>query len=152
MSELQVVDLPADRLAGEAVAAFFFEDERPLRGPAAMLDWRLNGLLTRMLLEGRVSGKAGEHVLVSNNGKIKAEWVLFIGGGSLQGFGRETYRGLIRHLFETCRQAGIHRLGACLAQVEGLDRAGLRQLVLELFEALEDKTLECSVSFQATGH
>ena len=83
---------------GEVVAALFFEDRRPLCGPAALLDWRLNGLLTGLLQQGRVLGGKGERVLVRNNGKIGSEWIFFAGGGRHQNLEPEGYRQLIADL------------------------------------------------------
>ncbi|NIQ96583.1 MAG: hypothetical protein GWN87_22115 [Desulfuromonadales bacterium] len=82
---LRPLDLPADRMDGEVVAVLFFEDERPLAGPAALLDWRLNGLLTRRLLNGEATGRRNEKILVDANNKILAPWVLFQGGGTARG-------------------------------------------------------------------
>ncbi len=151
MNQLKVVDLPADLLSVEAVAAFYFEDERPLRGPAALLDWRLNGMLTNLLLRGELAGRAGEHVLVASNGKIAAEWVLFLGGGKLQGLGLEGYRGLLRHLFETVREAGFRQVAVCLAPEGELEISDLNLMVVEVGDAYLQKGLDCSLSVQQSG-
>lgn len=45
-----------DELKSEAIALAFFEDERPLRGAMGLLDWRLCGALSRLILRGRASG------------------------------------------------------------------------------------------------
>lgn len=133
---LQLVDLPADRIEADVAAALFFSDERPVRGPAALLDWRLNGLLTDLLLQGRAQGKAGERVLVRSNGKILAAWVLFMGGGKWQGLGEETYRGLIRHLLLSCREAGFPSVALCLAPLAGMESADMERMVAEAAEGL----------------
>ncbi|MGK2945444.1 MAG: M17 family peptidase N-terminal domain-containing protein [Desulfuromonadales bacterium] len=107
MKLLQRVDLPADSLPGESVVALYFTDQRPLEGPAALLDWRLDGQLTRMLLDGDVQGRAGEHVMLQNNGKLKASWVLFVGGGKWHGLCQETHAALVRHMLSVVHQAGF---------------------------------------------
>jgi hypothetical protein len=145
MTSLRVLDLPADRMEGEAVAAFFFEDERPLRGPAALLDWRLDGMLTRLLVQGCASGRAGERILTPNNGKLGAGWVLFAGGGSRQGLGEETYRALVQNLLETCHLAGFSRIALCLAPLPGMGPAGLEKLVAAAAERTA-APLECLMS------
>ncbi|BCR04769.1 hypothetical protein DESUT3_18380 [Desulfuromonas versatilis] len=152
MNQLKVVDLPADLLAVEAVAAIYFEDERPLQGPAALLDWRLNGMLTDLLLRQEVAGHAGEHVLVASNGKIAAQWVLFVGGGKHQGLGGEAFRGLLRHLFETVREAGFRQVAVCLAPEGGMDVSDLNLLVIEACDAYLQKGLDCSLSVRPVGH
>lgn len=47
----------------EALVLPFFSDERPLRGAAGLVDWRLCGRLSRMLKAGRVRGALGEATL-----------------------------------------------------------------------------------------
>lgn len=106
MNPAEHVALPADQLPGDAVVALYFSDLRPLEGPAALLDWRLDGQLTRMLLSGEVAGRAGEHVILQSNGKLAAKWVMFIGGGKWHGLCRETHAALVRHMLSVARQAG----------------------------------------------
>jgi hypothetical protein len=107
MKPLERVELPADSLPSESVVALYFADQKPLEGPAALLDWRLNGQLTRMLLDGEVQGRAGEHVMLQNNGKLKADWILFVGGGKWHGLCQETHAALIKHMVKVARQAGF---------------------------------------------
>ncbi|MDT8443727.1 MAG: M17 family peptidase N-terminal domain-containing protein [Desulfuromonadales bacterium] len=107
MKPLQRTTLSADCLPGDSVVALYFADQKPLEGPAALLDWRLDGQLTRMLLDGDVSGRAGEHVVLQNNGKLQANWVLFVGGGMWHGLCRETHAALVRHMLNVARQAGF---------------------------------------------
>ena len=38
-----------ERVAAEAVVAFCFDEDRPLRGPAGRADWRLCGDLSRFV-------------------------------------------------------------------------------------------------------
>lgn len=104
------VTLPADCLPGEAVAVLYFTDQKPLQGPAALLDWRLDGQLTRMLLNGEVKGKAGEHVMLQSNGKFAADWALFVGGGKWYGLSEETHAALVRHMLNVARKAGFRDL------------------------------------------
>jgi len=113
--------LPADSLPGESVVVLYFVDQKPLSGPAALLDWRLDGQLTRMLLDGRVRGRAGEHVVMQNNGKLNADWVIFVGGGKWQGLCRETHAALVRHMLRVARQAGITNISLAFMPHEEID-------------------------------
>lgn len=107
MNSLERVALPADSLPGESVVALYFSDQKPLAGPAALLDWRLDGQLTKMLLNGDVQGRAGEHVVLQNNGKLMADWILFVGGGKWHGLSQETHASLVRHMLSVACQAGF---------------------------------------------
>jgi hypothetical protein len=146
MTPLQVIDLPADRIDGEVVAALFFEDERPVLGPAALLDWRLNGLLSSLLVQGRASGRAGENILVRGNGKLAADWVLFVGAGCRQGLAPESYRGLVRHVLLTCRNAGVSRMTLCLSPPAEQAAGELTPLVAEVLRTMGEHGPDCRLS------
>ena len=125
----EVVNLPADQLVGDAVAVLYFEDQRPLRGPCAVVDWRLDGQLTRALLDGQLTGRAGEHAVFQNNAKLQTEWSLFVGGGKWEGLCRETYASLIRHMLVNAHQAGFRKLALCLPLFEEVDIDSIADLV-----------------------
>jgi hypothetical protein len=148
---LRVLDLPADRLEGDAVVALFFEDVRPLRGPGGLLDWRLNGALTRQLLQGAVSGRAGEHLLIPNNGKLGANCVLFIGGGRWSDLNQDRYLNLLRHLLETCGQAQFNRIAIGLTPLPGMTAIDLERLAAAALTDLPTPPPECLLSLGHEG-
>ncbi len=148
---LHLLDLPADRVEGDVVVALYFEDQRPLLGPAALLDWRLNGLLTGMLLRGAATGKAGEHLLLPSNDKIAAPRILFIGGGSWRGLSPETYGQLVRHALETCRQARLTRAALCLNPLPGMKPTALEELVAGVLAGMDAGGLNCLLSIEGDG-
>lgn len=139
-------DLPADCLPGDSVAAFYFSDQRPLDGPAALLDWRLDGQLTRMLLDGQIKGKAGEHVLLQGNGKLKADWVLFVGGGKWQGLCDETHASLVRHMLDVAGKAGFRDLSLCLRPHEEIAAEALQSQVEAALSASARNVRTCRLS------
>jgi len=151
MNMLRILDLPPDRIDGEAVAALFFEDERPVLGPAALLDWRLNGLLTDMLIQGQARGRAGEHVLVPNNGKVAADWIFFLGGGSRKGFGLEACEGLLRHFLQTCREAGWSRITLCLDSLADLEKPDIESMMTSALKEMGDRRPDCRLTFFNQG-
>lgn len=133
MMQPEYVKQPADLLPGESVVALYFSDQKPLHGPAALLDWRLDGQLTRMLLDRQIHGKAGEHVLLQSNGKIKAGWVLFVGGGKWHGLCEETHAALVRHMLQVARKAGFTDLSLAFA---AHDEFALQDLDQQIKDAL----------------
>lgn len=81
------LELPRiDTLRLEAVFLPFFEDERPLRGAAGLLDWRLCGSLSRLLLDGRVDGARGEITLVLGRARLPFDKVILVGEGPMGTF------------------------------------------------------------------
>lgn len=55
---------------------------RPPRGAAGEIDWLLEGLLSRLILSERFSGKAGEVALLAAGRRFPAPWVLVAGVGN----------------------------------------------------------------------
>ncbi len=149
MSQATIVDLPSDRLEAEVVAAFYFEDVRPLCGGCSLLDWRMNGRLSHLLASGQVTGRAGEQILIANNGKLAAEWVLWCGGGRWQGLGTEGYRGLVRHLLQSCSDAGFSRVALCLTPLDDFDASALEKEVSRMLRKIKGSRLECLLCFDA---
>lgn len=148
---LRVLDLPVDRMEGDAVAALFFQDTLPLRGPGGLLDWRLNGALSRQLQQGTISGRVGEHLLIPNNGKLGANRVLFIGGGRWADLDLQGYRDLLRHLLETCCQARFNRIAIGLAPLPGMTAVDLERMVAAALASLEVRPPECLLSLGDEG-
>jgi len=88
--EIEQSTLQPDRVGAPAMVLGVFLDERPLRGAAGLIDWRMNGYLSRLLLARRLSGEANESTLVATQGRVRAGAVLLMGLGvrSLYGFDR----------------------------------------------------------------
>jgi len=141
------LDLPPDRMDGEVVVALFFEDDRPLRGAAALLDWRLNGRLTELLLEQKAAGALGDTVICSNNGKLESAWALLVGGGSRQRLSQAIWVRLVKRLFDICAQAGFQRLALCLDDDGSASTAEVAGIVDGVRQDPRYQQLECLLTF-----
>jgi Cytosol aminopeptidase family, N-terminal domain len=71
----------------ELCACGIWNDERPMRGLAGLLDWRLGGRLSALLKSGFLAGEIGESLLVPGKPQVTFEKVLIVGLGSRSGFG-----------------------------------------------------------------
>ena len=149
MIQPQQEELAADRFTGQAVVALYFSDVKPLDGPVALLDWRMNGQLTRMLLDGKVSGRAGEHVMLQSNGKLAADWALFVGGGKWHGLCSETHGSLVRHMVSVARKAGFKSIFLAFMPHEDVSAEDLLRQVEEALKAEGQGVESCSFSCNA---
>lgn len=70
-----------DLLDAEALVAPVHEDERPLRGATGLVDWRLSGRLSQLVVRGRLTGRDGERVLLPANGRLAFEKIVLVGAG-----------------------------------------------------------------------
>jgi len=96
-----------DELQTEVIVLPFFSDERPLRGAAGLIDWRLCGALSRKLMAGYLRGTLGEKSLVANPGKLKSECLLLIGLGESASFDQEVAAKACTMIAEALREAKV---------------------------------------------
>jgi hypothetical protein len=83
---------PAERVRADLLVTPFFAEDRPLRGPASRVDWRLCGLLSEMLGRGAFSGEPEEVVLVPTAARLRAPRALLIGLGRRDAFAPKSLR------------------------------------------------------------
>ncbi len=74
-------DEPGARRRLDLAVVAYFEDERPLRGLGAFLDWRSCGALSRLLRSGYCTGRAGEAVLMPGRRDLPSVRVVLYGLG-----------------------------------------------------------------------
>ena len=79
--KIRVSTKSAGHIETEAVVLLFFQDERPLKGASGMVDWRMCGAISNMILSERISGEKGESILIAPSRKIKGKKILMIGLG-----------------------------------------------------------------------
>jgi hypothetical protein len=90
-----------DDVGTEVVACGFFSDERPPRGTAGLIDWRLAGRLSRLLMRGLIAGSVGEVVMVPVRPKLPFDKALLFGLGERAKFDEVVYRVVVAKLLET---------------------------------------------------
>jgi len=89
-------------LAGtEVLVAGITEDERPLRGLAGLLDFRLQGKLSKLLASGFISGRFGELLLLPGKPALAFDKLILVGLGSRGTFGDNTYRHALSRILTT---------------------------------------------------
>jgi hypothetical protein len=75
-----------DQAQAESLCLFVGQDERPLRGLAGLVDWRLAGGLSRFLRSGLVTGQMGDALLTMAGPRLGFEKLFIFGmGGAGQG-------------------------------------------------------------------
>jgi hypothetical protein len=82
----------------ELCACSIWSDERPVRGLAGLLDWRLGGRISALLKAGFFRGDEGDALLVPGKPNVPFEKVLIVGLGSRAAFGEEAFRRGVLHI------------------------------------------------------
>jgi hypothetical protein len=70
-----------DTLNREGLVLGFFSDERPPKGHCGFVDWRLNGMISRELARGHISGEFMEKILIATPPRIGALKIVLWGMG-----------------------------------------------------------------------
>jgi hypothetical protein len=108
--EIGLDSLPLDAIEAEVVVAGFFLEDRPLRGGAGRVDWRLCGRVSQMLLDRRISAELGSASLMAATPAFKAPRILLFGLGSRADFALTVAQDLMRDALERCLALGLHRI------------------------------------------
>jgi hypothetical protein len=134
---------PIDRIAVDTACVALCADERPLQGAAGLLDWRLCGKLSRLVLAGNLTGQLGEKLLVHAGGRIAAGKLLVVGGGRAAAFHAPQVGVVLRETFDALRKMNVPTAAMPLpgASVAGLDPTAV---VDQLVEALSNLRREAS--------
>ena len=146
MSHIELSEFPPDQLAGEVLAVSLFEDDRPPTGPAALVDWRLGGHLSRLLLSGRLTGRRDERFVLEPTGKLPVEWLLVCGSGA-RTLAVPEFAGVVQQMASSCIQAGYRKIILGLPADAELPFSGAVQAVESAMRQLGCRELDCTISY-----
>ncbi len=96
-----------------AVGLFRFSGLEPFEGFSGMIDWRLLGRLSRLAIEGFLTGDEDERLLFPLGGRLPQDLLVVIGLGPRAGFGRAQFRSALDRLFDALD--GLRAAGVALA-------------------------------------
>ena len=111
----------------------FFSDEKPLKGSSGWIDWRLNGILSRSLIEKRLTGGWKETTLIPSQGRIVPRMMLLIGLGNVKEYSYLRVRELSFHLLETLKKLNTSNICFSLPYAEhyNVDCGKLAEVLIE---------------------
>jgi len=98
-----------DDASVELCACSIWSDERPVRGFAGILDWRLGGRLSALLSEGFATGAEAEALLVPGKPHVPYEKVLVLGLGERAGFDDAAFRRAVTRMAGTLEGMRVRR-------------------------------------------
>jgi hypothetical protein len=95
------------------------EDERPLKGSRGWVDWRLNGRLSRLLIQQRLTGDWKEATLIPSQGRMTPRMILLLGLGKIKGYSYLRLRELFPCLLEILKN--LNASSICISFPHGKD-------------------------------
>ncbi|MBI4208313.1 MAG: hypothetical protein HY538_01225 [Deltaproteobacteria bacterium] len=81
MFRIEMSNTLVDELSCDLLMVPFYQGQRPPRGDAGWIDWRLYGRLSQWLLDGKVVDDSFESILLTSEGKLQSPWILLVGLG-----------------------------------------------------------------------
>lgn len=92
--------------SADVVVLFRFGEMKPLAGVTSLIDWRLLGHLSKVIIEGFFLGEGGETLLMPLGPRLPQKHLLLFGIGERSGFDQETYQRAVSRMFDTTRDLG----------------------------------------------
>ncbi len=96
-----------EEAARDALVLPVFRDDRPLRGAAGLVDWRLCGRLSRLMRAGKASGSGGETLLLPASRRLRFTRILWFGLGEAKGYNEDRARKDLKWIAEVTAAAGV---------------------------------------------
>lgn len=126
-----------DETDAEIFACGVFRDERPFRGLAGLLDFRLAGKLSRLARQGFVLGEVGEALLVPARPRLTADKLLVLGLGPRADFDDDTFRRVLARTLDALEGLSVKR---AIVELPGRGASAFEaaRAARLLFEALDD--------------
>lgn len=90
-----------DEQRGGLLVIFRFEERRPLVGVEGLIDWRLHGHLSRLIIDGFLSGNTDESLLVPLERRLPHDNLVVFGLGSTEGFCKERFTEALERMFRS---------------------------------------------------
>jgi hypothetical protein len=109
-----------DQLDHETLVVSHFEGDRPLRGLAGLVDWRMNGMLNRYVVQGRTTGAFQELVMIPGHHRLRYQRILVLGLGGRREFSPERYRQSAEFLLSRLKMLGSVRFTLGLPGLDAL--------------------------------
>ncbi len=126
-----------DAQESDVLVIGFFRDERPLRGSTGLIDWRLNGMLSRLLAEKKLTGDWKETTLIPSQGRVTPRMILLLGLGEVREYSYLRVRELCAQLLETLKKLDASEVCLSLPHEEN-DNVDCGKLAEVLIEGIAD--------------
>lgn len=110
-----------DKQGDDLLVLTIFSDERPLRGLNGLVDWRLNGRLSQMLMKNDLTCKLGDQTLMPTNSRLPAKRLLLLGLGQRRDFDNMAYANAVESLFDVVARLKVN---SCSLSIPGIQPDG----------------------------
>lgn len=99
--KLNLTSQPIDKIPTEIVVLTHYQDDVPFKSELGLLDWRINGRLSRFIQDKHYVGKAKELLLMPSEKRLNAPEVMILGLGLKEGFQQDHIGQVIDFMLQT---------------------------------------------------
>jgi hypothetical protein len=103
-----------DSLDVDSVAVGWFSTSKPLPGLLGLIDWRLCGRVSALVIAGTITGAAGEKILMPTHGRLRAKRLFVFGWGPADDVTEPAKH--LRWMADVLVQAGVERVALALPE------------------------------------
>jgi len=135
--EIKLTSRAFDKVDTKSAVVTLYSDLRPLFGIPALVDWRLNGRLSKILIKHRFEGDVGEVLLLPSEGRIKCQDILVLGLGAKSQFNESHLGRFIQCMLEKLAQKKAYEFAVSFSDFVP-DRFEWRNAVRLLVSKLHD--------------
>lgn len=123
-----------DGLQGvDALCLFVGEDDRPLPATAGFVDWRLCGVLSRILQSGFFVGAREDSLLLPTDGRFTVPRVFVIGLGQRKGLDASSLGEVLAYAARVMAKAKVEGVALEIPGADQLDAAARASALSEKF-------------------
>lgn len=79
---IRILDQPIFQVNCDVMVLYLFSDMRPPQGATGMVDWYLNGFISKLIKQGKITGEFQDIIMVATQNRIAAPKALLIGMGA----------------------------------------------------------------------
>ncbi len=145
--KVDVVNQSITQFDGDVIIINLFEGVKSPGGATGAVDEALDGMISKLIKDGEVTGKLGESVVIHTFGKVKADKVLVVGLGKSNAFSTEEIRKASAAAAIQAKKSNAKKVGTIVhgAGIGGLEPSVAAQSLVEgallaLYEFEEYKT------------
>jgi len=104
MLTLKITSDSLDETETQLALILAYQNIRPLRGQAGLVDWRLNGYLSTLIMKHRFDGNLGEALLMPAQGRLAARELMLLGLGDSKGIHEQDFPKFVSMILEKILQ------------------------------------------------
>ena len=109
----KILSEPIDKMPSDTLVLSVFNDEKPLKGANGLIDWRLCGKISKMVMAGTISGRYKESTLIlSKNPRMPR--ILVVGLGGSKDFNEKRLADIAQFIGKKLKNVGAKKVSLAI--------------------------------------